>query len=84
MSEVKVSNRQVGGTLRIIKLLFKIRAEVAESEAILTSFMQVATQEATVAVMALREADAGATSGTSMASSGEAHIYRHGRPALRQ
>ena len=36
------------------------------------------------AAMAMREADAGHTSGTNAANSGEAHMQRHGRQALRQ
>ena len=43
----------------------------------------MAIQAATVGVMALKEADTGPTSDVNMASVGEAHIPRHGRPAVR-
>ena len=46
--------------------------------------MQLAIQAATAAVMKLREADTGTTSGTSMANVGEAHRHRYSRPALMQ
>ena len=53
---------------------------MAESEAIQTAVMQVAT----LVVMVLREAYVGPTSGASMANAGEAFKHRYGRPALRQ
>ena len=57
---------------------------MAESEAIQTAVKQVAIHSATATVMVLRETDAGLISGTSMANMGEAYIYRHGGPVLRQ
>ena len=65
------------------RLLDKIQAEMAESEAIQTAVTQVAIQAATVAVV-LREADTGPTSGAIMANAGEACRQKHGRPALKQ
>ena len=56
---------------------------MTESGAIQTAIIQVAIKAATVAVMVLREADAGPTSGTSMANVGEACRHRHDGPALR-
>ena len=46
--------------------------------------MQVAIQAAIVAVMSLKEADTGPTTGVNMAKAGEMHRPRHGGPALRQ
>ena len=54
---------------------------MAESEAIQTAVMQAAIQPSTVAVMALREADSGPTSGTSTKNIEEACRQRSGRPA---
>ena len=55
---------------------------MAELEAIQTAVTQVVIQVATVAVMMLRKADAGPTSGTSTANVGQACRYRHNRPVL--
>ena len=51
---------------------------MGESGAIQTAIMQLVIQAATAAVMALRKADTGLTSGISTASMGEAHRHRLG------
>ena len=56
---------------------------MAESEKIQAGVMHVAIQVATVILMALREGDAGPTSGASTANVGEACRHRHGKPALK-
>ena len=84
VSGVKVSNRQIQELQKICTLLYKLQAEMVESEAIQTAVTQAGIQAATVAQMELREADAGPTSGTSMAKVGEVHRHRNGRPALRE
>ena len=43
-----------------------------------TAIMQVAIQEATVAVIAMKEADTGPTTDANIASVGKAHRPRHG------
>ena len=48
-----------------------------------TAITQVPIQTATVAVMALKEADTG-TRCANLANAAEAYRLRHGRPALRQ
>ena len=80
----KASTRQTLVVLNISRLLYKLQAEMAESELIQTAIRQVAFQAARVVVMALSEADTGPTPGTTTANAGEAHRPRHGRPVLRQ
>ena len=57
---------------------------MAESEAIQTAIMHVDILAATVAVIALKEADTEPTSGASTTNAEEVHRPGHGRPALRQ
>ena len=49
---------------------------MAELDSMQTVIMQVAIKAATVAVMALREADTGPTTGTNILNVEEAHIPR--------
>ena len=68
---------------KISRLLYKIQAQMAESEAIKAAITQTAIQAATTSVMVLREADMRPASSTNTANLGEAKRPRHGRPALR-
>ena len=56
---------------------------MAGSQAIQTVVIQVAVQATTVAVITLREADTGPTSGSNTSTAGEVHRTRNDRPVLR-